>query len=231
MNMKLPLLILVLLISSVVISQSLKKDYFSVGLTCGSLMSNAKLVDNTEDLISTAPIQGVKFGIAGKAEIATDFYFEPEINYIRKGGKFDTKYQGNIYSNEMVMSFLEVPLNVTYKFSKKEKAFFLGLGYTMSLGLTGKLTSSFGNSTENYDIQFWSNYSRYSNNKNSIYFNTVEHSVMLVGGYSINKKINIKALFNQSFTSLPQSYLVLSNPSKTNYFGITLSYLFFDIEM
>ncbi len=211
--------------------QSIKKDFFSLGVVGGILASNAKVIDNNEQLVSTNVKSGFKIGMIGKAKISSHFYVEPEINFIRKGGKFDTRYLGNLYSNDMMMSFIEIPLNMTYYFSKDGRGLFLGTGYTFGLGLTGKLSSSTGNTTKNYDIDFW-NFNYYSNSNNDkLYFKQLEHSITLLAGYSIDNKLSIKASFNQGFTSLLQSDFAFSNPSKTNYFGLTLSYLFFDVDM
>ncbi len=125
--MKIAIRVALLIVLSVnVYSQPLKLKFgLKAGLAAG--MSQIEYPD-------TYPPSNnkMKFGVLGgcfvNMYLNENIIFQPGVHYIRKGLKDDAGFGGHFYKKSF--NYLEVPLNLLFKFRDKKKPFYVGAGFS-----------------------------------------------------------------------------------------------------
>ncbi len=185
---------------------------------------------------------GFKFGGVAKISLSDQFSFMPELNYVSKGGKLDfteVVKEGIITTTtkaagETRMSFIEVPLNLTYNTASEDgSGFFGGLGPVISLGIGGKTD---GTATTTIEVTGFPTQTASSTYKADIKFDGkkdatddyahlkgLEFGGNVFAGYKLSNGVFAKASYNMGFSNLsPED----KTSFKTSYFGLTIGYFF-----
>jgi hypothetical protein len=98
---------------------------------------------------------GFTAGVFYRHDFAGKFAFQPEVNFLQKGGKYsetvnegDGSYDLDI---DLDLNYLEIPLYFLYN-GGKTSGFYAGLGPSFNFGLSGKVNEN----GDSYDIKFGS---------------------------------------------------------------------------
>lgn len=124
------------------------------GLQAGAVFSSAK--EKYEGMsMEYGTKTGFTFGLFYRHDFAGKFAFQPEVNFMQKGGEYsetidegDGTYDMNI---DLDLNYLEIPLYLLYN-GGKESGFYAGLGPSFNFGLSGKVNED----GDSYDIAFGS---------------------------------------------------------------------------
>jgi hypothetical protein len=97
-------------------------------------------------------------GLFYRKDFGGKFAFQPEINYLPKGGSYNETVQveegGEVdMEAEMSLNYLEIPLYVLYN-GGKSSGFYAGLGPSFNVGLSGKVKASVPGESFEEDIEF-----------------------------------------------------------------------------
>jgi Outer membrane protein beta-barrel domain len=103
----------------------------SIGISAGPSFANVTIKSG---FISASPKSktGIAVGIAIDAPMATNFSFQPALNFIQKGYKI----KDDAGTETVNFNYIEVPLNFVYSV-KKNEGFFVGAGPSIAYGMSG----------------------------------------------------------------------------------------------
>ncbi|MGX5818271.1 porin family protein [Chitinophaga lutea] len=93
---------------------------------------------------------GFRAGFTADLPLGDDFYIQPSLLYVGKGGKND---DGPIDLKTRI-NYLELPLNFMYKAEVGTGAIFIGLGPYVALGLSGTREANVAGSKVKNDIEW-----------------------------------------------------------------------------
>jgi hypothetical protein len=109
-----------------------------VGLNISSVRE--KVFGDKVDGIKSRP--GFKIGASVDLPIVGGLSIQPGLFYSMKGGKYKDEYSvGSITTtteSKLTLSYLEVPVNVVYKFSREKQGFFVFAGPYVGYAIGGK---------------------------------------------------------------------------------------------
>lgn len=110
------------------------------GIEAGVLQSKVEIKGDTK--LNSKLKTGYKMGVFAEFPIKQNFYFNPALSYVNKGGKFDNTWTmlgtvRNAKVNETTR-FVELPLNVLYKLNSGKIKWLVGAGVAMGYGISGK---------------------------------------------------------------------------------------------
>ena len=165
---------------------------------------------------------GLTVGVSAEIPIASSLVFRPELNFIQKGGKQSESASGFSSETKLTMNYLELPLNVVYKFSGS--GLFAGAGPSIGYGFSGKAKSktTFGSTTteDNTDIKF-------DGEKNptdgKAHLKALDFGANFLVGYQFSNNLVLKANYTLGLSNInPQDNSSLKNTG----LGFTIGYRF-----
>lgn len=179
-----------------------------------------------------------KGGLIAQVPLSTNFYFQPQLNLLSKGGKIDEQETMDFngvpvtatVKGDAKLTYLELPLNVVYSTGGEDGGFFIGIGPSISFGIggqfTGNATASFGGQTASEpfdaDVKFDGKTDDEANDDNA-HFKSVDFGATALVGYQLSSGLFINAHYNYGFSNIdPNS----GSESKNRYFGIGIGYFF-----
>lgn len=199
------------------------------GVQAGVIASRSK-ISGTNDLdkYSGSPqaLVGYKFGFLAEIKVKSNVYFSPEINYLGKGSKYSNR---TVFSNNNIIEvkrtikteYIEVPLNVFYKFRRGDGFVFAGGGPVIGFGLNGKEESSMYYSTVPMIVSFKGDI-KFDGKENSqsalSHFNLVELGFNATAGYEFKSGIRFNIQFRPNFNDIAPG---TSKKYRNMYFGLT----------
>lgn len=214
-----------------------------VGLHAGGGLGSLKSeVDGKKEDGSKSAFSFKAGGVASIG-ISDNIAFMPELNFVRKGGKFKTTDKQTIpgvgsttivTDGEINLGFIEVPLNIAYTSSSEDgSGFFGGIGPVISLGVGGKAT---GSATTTIEITGFPTQTTTSSSSSTVKFDGkkdatdndthlkgLEFGGNIFAGYRLSSGLFLKASYNMGFSNLsPEDKTSI----KTSYFGIGVGFLF-----
>ncbi|MEQ1798140.1 MAG: porin family protein [Lacibacter sp.] len=163
---------------------------------------------------------GLNIGMMVDIPAGHNFSVQPGINYVQKGLR-QKETDGN-YSMEsnLLLNYLEIPLNLVYKAPVKKGHLFIGAGPSAGFALKGKArsTSSDGQyvDKEEYKIEI--------GNKDEDDLKPFELSLNILGGYEFSSGIQVAVNYNRSINNLVPGDAG-SASFRNSYFGIKVGYL------
>jgi hypothetical protein len=106
---------------------------------------------------------GVIAGVTGSIPLK-NFAFQPGINFVQKGFKYDISGSGYAFSDEMSLNYIEVPFNFLYYHKISKLQIFAGAGPSVAFAISGKekmnqygnlrsYTFHFGNDVDEDDLR------------------------------------------------------------------------------
>src|SRR5262249_51905295 len=107
-----------------------------VGIKAGGSVDNQKLDVSAGSIYSGKNVKGYHAGLVAELPLGGNFYLQPQLLYSRKGamhvsavGKEDTRVK---------LNYVELPVNVLYKFDVGFGQVFAGAGGVFSYAVSGK---------------------------------------------------------------------------------------------
>lgn len=212
------------------------------GVQAGGQIASINSKEDGKDVPGKKSIVGFKLGGIASVPITSKISFMPELNFVKKGGKFSntttidlgaTDKIISIAEQEIKPSFIEVPLNIAYTASGKNgTGFFGGLGPVVSLGLGGSASADVtvsttidGNTTTKNSSQ--SGTIKFDGENNTTDGRTHMKSFELGGdvfaGYKMANGLFAKVTYNIGFSDLSTDAHITN---KNSYYGISIGYFF-----
>ncbi len=213
-----------------------------VGLQAGGHLASAKSEVDGVEQDGSKSLFGYKIGGIVQVGISDQISFMPELNFIAKGGKFESSTVTDFGFGKTTIAingdvkpyFVEVPLNIAYTASSEDgSGFFAGLGPVISLGLGGKTNSTITTTieatgfptqtttaTDNADIKFDG---KKDATDDKAHLKGLEFGGNVFAGYRLSNGVFVKASYNMGFSNLsPED----KTSFKTSYFGLSVGYFF-----
>ena len=144
---------------------------FTAGVQAGYV--SASYLAGGDQYINASAISAYEFGATGSFHLKDHLYLESGLRWIQKGSvKTKTIIAVNGGSTSIKINYLELPLNLDYKFKlNKNVKGFVGAGIYFAAGMSGKETGQevtiAGNNAINRNVQFTTS-SNYSANYTSV---------------------------------------------------------------
>ncbi|MBN8786051.1 MAG: PorT family protein [Terrimonas sp.] len=201
-------------ITMLLLSASIYAQKIRVGISAGPVLSNmfSKVDDEKETVDMKA---GFAAGLAVNAAITENIDIQSGLNFVQKGGK--EKDDG--YKFTLSLNYVELPVNFVYHFGEKQNSFFVGLGPTLAMGISGKMKAKIeGFGTESEKIKF-------GNDPDKHDFKRMDVGANILAGYHVSPNLFISAQYNHGFSNL---FIDDSDDAKLNnrYWALKVGWLF-----
>jgi len=108
-----------------------------LGIKAGAGLSNQRINVTEGSIYSSENFKGYHAGIISDLHLGGNFYLQPQVLFSQKGV---TLLHTNGHDAQLKMSYLEVPVNLLYKFNLPCGKIFLGAGGAFSYAVAGKQT-------------------------------------------------------------------------------------------
>lgn len=176
-----------------------------IGVQAGATFSSLQAKDNSAGgSQSTSSRVGFTVGVFTNVALSDNFNFQPSLNFTQKGGKVSESG----FEESLSLGYLEVPLNFVYKAAG---GFFVGVGPTLSYGITGKAKlSGTGVPSSSEDVKFGSG---------SDEIKAFEFSGNVLAGYQLPGGITFTVNYNLGFSDIDNDS---GGSTKNRYFGIRI---------
>lgn len=202
----------------------------SIGVIGGYTLSKQTPKRDGADVFTPSYFSAWHAGMVAETRIAGAFYVQPQLLLSRKGiGEvYDFRPTPDIKEyrkTKLMTTYLELPLNVVYKF---KAGFFAGAGPYAALALKGKARiQSSGMISSYYPSPDYTTDIVYSNERPDgtameYQMRAWDFGVNVTGGYNLNKHMFVSMNCSQGLRSV---YFV-SSGFKNRYLGISAGYYF-----
>jgi Outer membrane protein beta-barrel domain len=184
------------------------------GFTAGGTLGWMRNVTENGDKNTSSTVPGFSAGVVGDLPVGTKFSFQPALSFLQKG--LSQSESGINFS--MHLNYLEMPLNFIYKAPGKEGHFVVGLGPTLSYGLSGTTKVTDNGITDNGKVHFGSSMDDYK---------PFEFSGNVLIGYEWKAGFFIQANYNMGFSNLfhyDSQYPNDPESLKNSYVGLRFGY-------
>jgi Outer membrane protein beta-barrel domain len=177
---------------------------------------------------------GFTIGAVAEISISDALSFRPELNFTQKGGKLNNTetqtipFLGTITTtteSTIASNYLELPLNVIYKFNAGGGNVFVGVGPSVGFGLSGKnkyKETSTGSPAQegNVSIKFDGKTNATDNNA---HLKALDFGANFLAGYQMSNNIFFKASYTLGLSNInPET----NASTKNKGFGFTVGYMF-----
>jgi hypothetical protein len=184
----------------------------------------------------TKPKFGLLAGVVAVVPVTHVISFRPELNIIQKG--YNANYNKNYATmnlaskGEGTFNFIELPLDFVYSFPSGDNAFFLGIGPSVSYGLSGKynytITTVSGSSSQTFSA---TGHVKFDGKKDSEisasdpdkHVKAVDIGGNLLAGYKLSNEVYFQAGYTMGFTDLDPNQ---NSSLKTNGVSFKVGYMF-----
>jgi len=185
------------------------------GFNGGLTMSNYKVESDGTSYTSKSKA-GFTVGFFTDIPINKRFSFQPALQFTQKGGMDKESSDGQDYTLNLTMDYIEIPFNFLYKFNSSKTIFYIGGGPTLSYGVSGALKLSGGGEDGKADIKF--------GNNDDDDFKQVDRGANVLAGAQFKSGVSIGLSYNMSFSNL-----VIDgdgdNSYHNRYFGMRIGYM------
>jgi hypothetical protein len=205
--------IIYLFISLFLITNYIKAQKASIGLTAGATFSSYKIKAGSLSVTSKTKV-GLTAGVASFINMGKNFSFQPNLNFTQKGGTL--KEEG--MTEKTTFNYLELPLNFVYNTHSAKGKFFVGAGPSVSIGLSGKDKWNDGEESGKDDINFGS-----GDDDN---LKAIDAGINFLAGYKFNGDFFIAANYYAGLSNLAVTSGGDDGKMNNRYFGIRIGYLF-----
>lgn len=162
-----------------------------VGVTAGPALSGLySKVDGEKEKLD--PKFGFTAGVAVHATISEKLEIQSGLHFVQKGAK----EQDEEYKLTMSLNYIELPVNFVYHFGEKQHSFFMGLGPTIAMAVSGKLKAAIEDlGSESMKIKF-------GNNPDKHHYKRMDFGANILAGYHVSSNLFISAQYNHGFGNL-----------------------------
>jgi Outer membrane protein beta-barrel domain len=171
---------------------------------------------------------GLTIGVVAEISLADALAFRPELNYTQKGGQYKDSetFFGTTVSTETTITtnYVEIPLNVIYKFEAGGGNVFVGAGPSIGYGLSGKykekITTGPTTTEDKTDIKFDG---KANASDGKYHLKGLDFGATFLAGYQLSNNLFFKASYNLGLSNLsPEDNVTAKNKG----FGFTIGYMF-----
>ncbi|GAC1419352.1 MAG: hypothetical protein NVS1B13_07710 [Flavisolibacter sp.] len=175
-----------------------------------------QFVDNgqTIKLVSTSKL-GWKVGAIASVPLSPNFNFMPQLNFLSKGAKFDIKAND---VTSVKLTYLEIPLYITYSSNSSSGSFFGGVGPSFSYGVGGKATETSNGTSVISDVKF-DGVANAQDNK--YHLKAFEFGAAAILGYKLPSGLMFNLHYNLGLSNISPE---VATTVKNSYFGFGLGY-------
>lgn len=196
-----------------IVSTAVNAQKTSIGVQAGLTLSSYKVKSSGLGVTSDSKA-GFMAGVILDVGIDPHFSFQPQLNFVQKGGILKADDGANSGKVTTTLNYLELPLNFLYKAPTSGGNFFVGLGPALSYGLSGKHKIEVNGQTEKEDVSFGSgaddDLKRFDLGINGLI------------GYHFNPGLFLSVNYDQGLLNLNNSS---GDSYRNHFFGFTLGYL------
>lgn len=199
----------ILLVCATATAQNVK-----VGISASPILSNMfSKVDGEKETIGMK--LGFAAGLAVHIPVGNNLDIQSGLNFVQKGGKEKDEES----SATLSLNYVELPVNFVYHFGEKQNSFFVGLGPTLAMGISGKLKIEMeGVGSESEKVKF-------GNDPDEDHYKRMDIGANILAGYHISSNLFISAQFNHGFSNL---FIGGNDDGKLNnhYWALKVGWLF-----
>jgi hypothetical protein len=211
----------------------------SFGLLAGFNMATQCVRDNAPR-VNSSFIPLWRAGIAADIHIADGFYLQPQLLVNAKGGKTTSHYnvpdvpiytdfiQTKAVTNKVRALYLELPVNMLYKFTLCSGKVIAGAGPYAAIGLGGRVISDYRYNTgasirgEESDLKFKNLKEPPRGNMfGTVYYKPLEAGFNFIAGYELNNGLALHINYSLGLTDVSSFD---DSTVKNSYFGLTAGY-------
>jgi hypothetical protein len=189
-----------------------------LGFTAGAGFSNYNSKIDGESNNGKS-VTGITAGVFVDVPISKNFSFQPAVNYIQKGTKYEQTIQGFKETTELTVNCLEVPLNFLYNSGGNKGNFFIGAGPSFPFSLSGSLLFL----DELTPIGFPAEDLKFGNGEDDD-MKGFDFGANFITGYCFKNGLLLSANYNAGLTNLIPGGSD-NGTVKSHYFGIKLGYV------
>jgi|TARA_R110000737_G_scaffold2188_1_gene6158 hypothetical protein len=197
------------------------------GIYGGVNLQNINGKDANGDKLSNSLVIGYNIGVNYEFPIATDFYLQPGIQFIKKGTKGPVTYanSGNYtIDREIKLNYIEVPINFIFKPILGTGHLILGFGPYVGYAVGGKALFEGTNAPDDTNIDFRSTVSNTDPN-NLIYFKRMDVGGNFFVGYELKSGLNFSLTSQLGLVNI-NSKTTSKLANQNTGFGLAIGYRF-----
>jgi hypothetical protein len=202
-----------LIIISFLIMNYSKAQKISFGITTGAAFASYKSKFESVSVKSKTKV-GFTAGVASAITAGKYFSFQPQLNFIQKGGR--QKEEGT--TDKITLSYVELPLNFVFNTNSTNGKFFAGAGPCFSWGFSGKEKYEGGGNSETFDIKFGFD--------DDHHLRPLEIGVNFLAGYQLKKGLFIAANYNAVLNNIRNNFFDDNIKYHNRYFAVRIGYMF-----
>lgn len=196
-----------------------------LGVQLGASYANAsnKVTDPTNNVKSTIETNshlGFLGGAVGHIPIVKSLVFRPELNFVQKNYSMGMIFAdlGATATADFVMNYIELPAHLVYDFPTGSGNTFVGLGPSLTMGLSGKLKSG-GNSV---DVKFDGKTN--ANGDNNLHMKQWDAGISFIAGQQFSNGLYTTLGYNLGLSNTDPDPKYSSY--KTNFISLKVGYMF-----
>lgn len=198
----------------------------SIGIYGGVNFQNINGTAANGNQLTNSLVTKFHIGINGEIPIAPDFFFQPGIQYIGKGGEGEVQYTDNAgtrtITRNLGLNYLEIPLNLMYKPLVGAGNFILGFGPYFGYALNGKASFTGNGAPAERDVEFVSDAPATDAN-NLVYFKRMDIGANFIVGYQLQNGLYL--VLNSQLGLVPINAKTATDLNNKNTgFGLSLGY-------
>lgn len=177
----------------------------TTGVTFSKMYSK---VDNQKDKSDMKT--GFSAGLILNANLGDHFSFQPQLNFTQIGAKESEEDQKLTLS----LNYIEMPVNFLYNTAGEKGRFFVGVGPSLAVGISGKMKYSYGGESVESKVKF-------GKDKD---FSRANFGLNTLAGYKANGGLYVAVNYTYGLSNLYPS----SDDGKLScrYWGVKIGWLF-----
>jgi hypothetical protein len=160
-----------------------------------------------------------KAGLVGDMRIGGSFRFMPQLNVVSKGSKFNIDFGAGEASSKSNLTYVEVPLLVTYN---TPVGLFFGAGPSIAFGIGGKESVTDNNETTTATVNFDG---RTDVNDGKSHYKRMDIGAEILAGYNLPKGLFVNVHYSFGLSSVAPGD-ASDGKVKNRYFGFGVGKFF-----
>lgn len=203
------------LLIAVVITTAAQK--IQIGISAG--INSASMVAHASGIsVHSDGRIGIMFGLTGDVQVAERFSIQPAVNFVQKGYKYKETDVNYVYTDEIRVNYLEIPINVIFRPQTPKVQFFMGAGPSFAFALSGKEKENDNGTIDEWDLSFGSD-------ENNDDMKAVDFGLNFLAGIQLPIGLSFAINYNLGLSNLVPGSNV-DGSIKNNYVGFGIGYMF-----
>jgi hypothetical protein len=168
--------------TGIIVALTASSQFVGVGIRAGLNLQNIT-GKNSDGVKHDNNIKtGFHAGIVVDLALGSDFFLEPGVIYTQKGADLEQyKYMDHIHDGKITLSYLDIPVSVTYKPALGKGRIVLGAGPYIGIGIDG-------DREKGEPVEFKGDIEISDLSKTTYYYRTLDAGANIFAGYEINNK-------------------------------------------